>query len=1348
MRNLVSLARRSTPLRPLGERSAGFSALRVDSGGRRAFFLCADGQLGALELPEGAEAEPAACEPLVDLAEALAAGGAGEGRWRWVDYVAEMDALVCASTGGALVAVDVEARFADEVGALEGGIRALAWSGDQEKLAVATGVGTLVVMNQQWDVLHEARLGELLPAAAVQDDQSFELCWREDGRFLALNVEMPDNGEAQQKVVVLTDELQLHSVGRLEDGRAIPGLGSALHWSPNQSLIASSEARGDGWWVVFFERNGLRHGEFQLPSELTKAEGWNVDRMKWNAESDMLAVLLRQHKNAILQLWSRGNYHWYLKQERKWLAGEELIEFEWDDETTGKLYLLMSSRSDEQEAAFSLLEEEFTWDVTSIERQQLAAVKNEPPQPKSLAVTAVIDGRKLLLTPLHQALVPPPFAFRTVEFAAPVNSVAFDHRSETLVGLLSTGDICIVHDYLSTKPQIVPISCHTDSNNLSSLLWVNYNSASQSVAMGAKSGWNDMLATATTDLRSDVLHFSAKTNPVMPIRRCGYAFSSFNGADTQSALSTIVLQTSNGDVYTVEINSSEATLASSPRLIAQGLPVFSHLAVSQVEPEDVVVVGLQQQSARLYVDSKVLIPGCSSFRVSPVSSTLLCTTVGSDPELRLFSLDSLKSSHGSFQPEARKIEQGARIVAVVGDRAGVVLQMPRGNLECISPRLLVLALVIGLIRRGELVSALELCRTHRLDMNLLVDYDRAAFLTDFDSQLVSMLLTSRSASVVSDRLCLFVTNLHPVDMWRTKYKSQFHTFDPVCREQPSTDNVTDDMKINTVCAALMEVISTRFGQIIEDDDLSVDALLLPFVTCAVKHTPPQFSQALSKIQLLTNDKRNQKHQQRKRAALKHFALLTSADTLFDEALGTYDLSLVRQIATLSDRDPRSYASLLDELAATQNETERKLRIDMHLRRYEAALGHLSVLVRDAVRTGQREYLEEQERRVESLVAQATLYTQALAMFHDLPGLHRQLSLLYGQHLEGEKLFSDAGFVYLAASALSDAQRAFALARQWKMAISLAIRSNKSKDEVRQLAYRIAEDMFSHQTTVEDILEVAQMYADYCDDLDEAVALLVTHKQWQEALRLALLHNRADLVETDVEPGVIQSCEDLLDELQTQEAAYIKHWKRLDVIQTQKRLFRLHGIDGRRWGNGESKDDTESDVQSVVSSTASSALSSASMSSVGSHNSAQSIGNFSIQSLARATASHFYATQALQAGAAAPKSKSKQKGGMPSRRERRNRMKQGSAEEEAYVTQQLQELKPSEALRKEVKELLEMLVFFGYARRGQQLQAQLSSFENRVNGEMPSPPSNTDEVSDASKGELRPTKLEWQLKALQ
>lgn len=58
----------------------------------------------------------------------------------------------------------------------------------------------------------------------------------------------------------------------------------------------------------------------------------------------------------------------------------------------------------------------------------------------------------------------------------------------------------------------------------------------------------------------------------------------------------------------------------------------------------------------------------------------------------------------------------------------VVLQMPRGNVETIFPRAMVVAGIRSLIEERNYGRAFSYCRTQRVDMNILYDHDPAQFL--------------------------------------------------------------------------------------------------------------------------------------------------------------------------------------------------------------------------------------------------------------------------------------------------------------------------------------------------------------------------------------------------------------------------------------------------------------------------------------------------------------------------------------------------------------------------------------------------------------------------------------------
>lgn len=57
----------------------------------------------------------------------------------------------------------------------------------------------------------------------------------------------------------------------------------------------------------------------------------------------------------------------------------------------------------------------------------------------------------------------------------------------------------------------------------------------------------------------------------------------------------------------------------------------------------------------------------------------------------------------------------------------IILQMPRGNLETIYPRAMVVAGIRTLIDEKNYARAFSYCRTQRVDMNILYDHQPEQF---------------------------------------------------------------------------------------------------------------------------------------------------------------------------------------------------------------------------------------------------------------------------------------------------------------------------------------------------------------------------------------------------------------------------------------------------------------------------------------------------------------------------------------------------------------------------------------------------------------------------------------------
>ena len=144
------------------------------------------------------------------------------------------------------------------------------------------------------------------------DDRKPRISWKGDGEYFVCSSIEPNTGKysvtiatvmfslfsvyfiffiflflGARKLRVWTRDVTLHSTSESTDG-----LECAIHWRPSGNLIASTQRKPHRHDVIFYESNGLRHGEFTLRAE--KLE-WIVHKLFWNADSTVLTIWLEKH---------------------------------------------------------------------------------------------------------------------------------------------------------------------------------------------------------------------------------------------------------------------------------------------------------------------------------------------------------------------------------------------------------------------------------------------------------------------------------------------------------------------------------------------------------------------------------------------------------------------------------------------------------------------------------------------------------------------------------------------------------------------------------------------------------------------------------------------------------------------------------------------------------------------------------------------------------------------------------------------------------------------------------------------------------------------------------------------
>lgn len=167
-------------------------------------------------------------------------------------FVPELDALsLCLSTGHLLLLYPNKGFDAaiEEVGVIQGGILAAAWSPDGEVFAIVGGLGQIMLMTSNWDVLWEKEAENNTPefpqptsppgSPLPSPPTIASLSWRGDGKFLAVctgkSVTNDSNEEEQcsLRVRVWTRETgELHSLGE-----PVQHICPAISWQPNNRHI-------------------------------------------------------------------------------------------------------------------------------------------------------------------------------------------------------------------------------------------------------------------------------------------------------------------------------------------------------------------------------------------------------------------------------------------------------------------------------------------------------------------------------------------------------------------------------------------------------------------------------------------------------------------------------------------------------------------------------------------------------------------------------------------------------------------------------------------------------------------------------------------------------------------------------------------------------------------------------------------------------------------------------------------------------------------------------------------------------------------------------------------------------
>ncbi|KAI5457316.1 IKI3 family-domain-containing protein [Mariannaea sp. PMI_226] len=1071
-----------------------------------------------------------------------------------VDRVLSLQYLSGSSTtclvleGGDIVTVQEDDFSGDAarieiVGSIDDGIAAARWSPDEELLIIVTKTNQVIFMGATFDPVAEVAMTvEDLKASkhvsvgwgkretqfqgrgakAMRDptipekvdqglpspfeDAATTISWRGDGAYVAINA--VEQG-ARRVIRVYSREGELDSASELVDG-----LESSLSWRPSGNLMAGIQRFSDKVNVAFFERNGLRHGEFTLQSPSSPVTSYERILLEWNSDSTVLAVIFKN----MIQLWTMGNYHWYLKQEIP--IDPESTCLSWHPEKALRFAAASTTGVVVAEHIFN-------------------TARGSCRQHHDNGAVAVIDGNTVKLTPFRTANVPPPMSLFDITVASAVVDVAFGYQNTSFAVLHHSGvDVYTwpMNNGRSIKPQLsrkIPFEV-PEFPTYRVPLRINYVSESKFHCFNYQD--IDQIQLSVQGEETDGAHFG-----IVDAQQLLVATSSYESDVSIEGYG----QDHSGKLYQIQESGNELL----PVQFQSQLPWFE---ISKVDDE-IVAFGLSR-NGHIYANSRLLAKNCTSFILTP--SHLILTTNNHLVKFIHLSADVEELEVPADDPETdercRSVERGSRLVTAIPTNMSLVLQMPRGNVETIFPRAMVVAGIRDLIDEKNYARAFSYCRTQRVDMNILYDHQPEQFLAN-----VGLFLDQIQDVTYID---LFLSSLRPEDVTQsmyqdTKRRSRVQIPGTLSTEETTPAPRSSPAKVNAICDAFLKALESRKATNLQN-----------IITSHVCKSPPALDDGLTMVADLM--KEDEKLAEK---AVEHICFLVDVNRLYENALGLYNLELTLLVAQQSQRDPREYLPFIQNLHKL-SDLRRKFEIDDHLSRRIKALGHLQAL--DAF---------------DELVAyttQHTLYHDALRLYRYHPERLRTLTGAYAEYLESTSQYREAGLAYESLQNYTKATSCYRTAGApcWQECLYTAQQQDPplSADAMSELATALADALWE----AKDYSSAATIHLEYLNALETAVKCLCKGYHFAEAIRLVLQRSRPDLLESAVDAGLAEAVGNTTEFLADCKGQVNAQVPRIMELRRKAAEDPLAFYEGERSGGLDLPDDVSIAASSRVSTSAS------------------------------------------------------------------------------------------------------------------------------------------------------------------
>uniref|UniRef100_A0A1I7VRA1 Elongator complex protein 1 n=1 Tax=Loa loa TaxID=7209 RepID=A0A1I7VRA1_LOALO len=887
------------------------------------------------------------------------------------------------------------------------------------------------------------------------DQRRILLAWNGDANYVV--VSYVDNETNVRRFCVFDHEGEL--ISYLQQ---VSNVEETLAYRPTGNLIATSRCDGDKREIIFYERNGQKRSKFEY-----RHQGTAIDWMGWNTDGNIFCVRSKDLTGIVQEVnfWCVSNYDWMLKY--RILVSSGFLLTCWHESNPNQFcYITQNGRA-------TFIDFDFIYNFCD-------------------DFVLSIAGCNVRVTDLKAAPIPPPMCHYELTFPNTVCEVAQYNGSAAF--LLADHSLLAYklrerkfEEYAAYDTTDLPKDCIcyniclNDSNRLSAII------ASSRYSLYSLSLKN------TNRKKSKCLYSTEK-----PFVWHSHFTDGF------------VLQGIDGQWFSIKEDQDQNYRPETGKLFGTGSAL--HYCRYSLNKDS--IFGISKTND-LIMNGRSILKYVGSYTVD--ENYLLTVTFvshSSSSKLQITELKDISTTREISCKTSRAVERGAMLIGHEANGTRVWLQMPRGNLETIHLRELLLNKLKELLNDLHFKDAAIIMKKHRIDMNLFYDHNPEFFMKNI-GQFVEDIGSA-------ELLNLFVASLNNNNVTMGIYSENYSNSNHTRLDKGAVKS--DETKVQNVCTAIREYILSL-------DDILITDFYTTVISTYLKEQPPQVSKALSALRKQSLKLPNGTELEKKWIA--YVSLLAPNENLFNVALSTYDLSLALAVAENSQMDPKEYLPLLANFQAQAPPAYQKSEIDIHLGMFQRAIWNLSEL-------------DNHWNKAVEIIQGKNLYTEALAVYRGKKNYPKACELC-ASHLMNKRCFEEAALLFKRANNTAMALQCYQSAENWKGVIDCG----QIMDMERKVLNDLLQKMVPHFESKGKFTDVAEIlsFIDKKSNKMQIVEYYCKADAWDFAMNHAFRDE--ELTKTVAKAASVRY-EQILQGIKNWENLLEQYCCRLEVVRQNKK----------------------------------------------------------------------------------------------------------------------------------------------------------------------------------------------------